>query len=69
MFAEIKEEAARQRLNQRLWGLFVGIIQIVQIIFDEFDEKELMERIFQNEQAYEHLTRLLGEPINRKSVA
>ena len=44
-------------------------MQIVQVIFDEFDEEELMERIFQNDLAYEHLTRLLGEPINRKSVA
>ena len=69
MFAEIKVETTRQRLNQRLWGLFVEIMQIVQIIFDEFDEEELMEKIFQNDLAYEHLTRLLGEPINRKSVA
>lgn len=69
MFAEIKEETTRQRLNQRLWGLFVEIMQIVQIIFDEFDEEELMEKILQNDLAYEHLTRLLGEPINRKSVA
>ena len=69
MFAEISEETTRQRLNQRLWGLFVQIMQIVQVIFDEFDEEELMERIFQNDLAYEHLTRLHGEPINRKSVA
>ena len=44
-------------------------MQIVQIIFDEFDEEELMGKIFQNDLAYEHLTRLLGEPTNRKSVA
>ena len=69
MFAEIKEETTMQRLSQRLWALFVEIMQIVQIIFDEFDEEELMEKIFQNDLAYEHLTRLLGEPINRKSVA
>ena len=69
MFAEIREETTRQRLNQRLWGLFVEIMQIVQIIFDEFDKEELMKKIFQNDLTYEHLTRLLGEPINRKSIA
>jgi predicted nucleic acid-binding Zn finger protein len=69
LFAEIKEESTRQRLNQRLWGLFIEIMQIVQFVFVDIDEEQLLERIFQNEQAYEYLTKLLGEPSGIKSVA
>lgn len=69
LFAEIKEESTRQRLNQRLWGLFIEIMKIVQIVFNEFDEEQLMERIFENDLAYEYLTRLLGEPSGDRLVA
>jgi predicted nucleic acid-binding Zn finger protein len=69
MFAEIKEESTIQRLNQRLWGLFMEIIQIVQIVFIEVDEEQLMERLFQNEQVYQRLTKLIGEPHCRSSAA
>ena len=61
LFAEIKEETTRQRLNQRLWGLFIEIMQIVQHVFNQVDEEQLFERISQNDLAYEYLTRLLGE--------
>jgi hypothetical protein len=69
LFAEIKEETTRQRLNQRLWGLFIEIMKIVQIVFNEVDEEQLMERIFENDLAYEYLTRLLGEPSGDRLVA
>lgn len=69
LFAEIKEETTRQRLNQRLWGLFIEIMKIVQIVFNEVDEEQLMERIFENDLAYEYLTRLLGEPSGDRLMA
>jgi len=69
LFAEIKEGTTRQRLNQRLWGLFLEIMKIVQLVFNEVDEEQLMERIFENDQAYEYLTRLLGEPSGGRLVA
>jgi len=43
-------------------GLFIEILQIVQFVFTEIEEEQLLERIFQNELAYEYLTRLFGEP-------
>jgi predicted RNase H-like nuclease len=69
LFAEIKKETTRQRLNQRLWGLFIEIMQIVQLVFNEVDEEQLMERIFESDLAYECFTRLLDESCGGKSAA
>ena len=62
MFAGIKEAALQQRLNQRLWGLFVELMQIIKNMLGEIDEQELLERIFQNDQARELFARLLNDP-------
>jgi len=59
LFSDVKGSVIEQRLNQRLWGLFIELTQIIKIIFDEIDEQELLERIFQNEQAHECIARLL----------
>lgn len=59
LFSRIKESATRQRLNQRLWGLFLELLQIIETIFEDMDEQWLLERILHDEQAYERITRLL----------
>lgn len=60
LFSEIKESAVQQRLNQRLWGLFVELMQIITIAFGEIDEQELLERIFSNDKASELFARILN---------
>lgn len=59
LFSQIKESTTLQRLNQRLWGLFLELLQIIVTIFEDVDEQQLMERVFQNEQAYDRIVRLL----------
>jgi len=59
LFYRIKESTSRQRLNQRLWGLFLELLQIIETLFEDTDEQQLLERIFQNERAFERITRLL----------
>lgn len=61
LFSEISESAIQQRLNQRLWGLMIELLQIIAIVFDQMDEQELLERIFQNDRANELIARLLGD--------
>ena len=61
LFSEISESAIQQRLNQRLWGLLIELLQIIATVFDQIDEQELLERIFQNDQANELIARLLGD--------
>jgi predicted nucleic acid-binding Zn finger protein len=61
MFSEIKEAAVQQRLNQRLWGLFIELMQIITDIWGDIDEQELLERIFQNDRTREFFARLLND--------
>jgi hypothetical protein len=59
LFSEIKEAAIQQRLNQRLWGLFIELVQIITIVFNDIDEQELLERIFSNDEVSDKVARLL----------
>jgi hypothetical protein len=61
LFSEISESAIQQRLNQRLWGLLIELLQIIATVFDQIDEQELLERIFQNDRANELIARLLSD--------
>jgi hypothetical protein len=55
MFAQIKEETLLQRLDQRLWGLFLEIVRVVAEIFEEIDQQLLFEKIMQDEKVYEKI--------------
>ena len=69
MFTQIKEEAVLQRLNQRLWGLFLEIVKVITEIFEETDEIQLFEKILQDEQVYEKISRLFGNAGKIKNAA
>ena len=60
LFAQLKENTLRQRLDQRLWGLFVELLQVILVIFPEIDEQELLERIFNDEQVCSQISILLN---------
>jgi hypothetical protein len=55
-----QEAAIRQRLNQRLWGLFIELMQIITIVFNEIDEQELLEKIFSSDEVSDRVARLLN---------
>lgn len=69
LFSEISESAIQQRLNQRIWGLFVELLKIIATVFDQVDEQELLERIFQNDRANELVARLLGDTEQNNKAA
>lgn len=69
MFAQIKEETTLQRLDQRLWGLFLEVVRVITEIFVETDEEYLFERMMQDEQVYEKIARLLGNSEKYKKAA
>ena len=62
LFSEIGEAAIQQRLDRRLWGLFIEILNIIESLFDGIDEDELIKRIFNDETAREKIALLLNEP-------
>lgn len=60
LFLNVKEATVRQRLDQRLWGLFVELMQIITVLFEDIDEQELLEKIFQNEKVSQMISHILG---------
>ena len=62
LFSEIRSEMMEQKLNQRLWGLFIEILNLIEILFEDIDQDQLLEKIFENDQAYEKISALLNKP-------
>jgi hypothetical protein len=61
LFSQIKEATIKQRLNQRLWGLFIELAQVIESVVDEIDEQEIFARISRNEEACSRIVRILED--------
>ena len=68
LFAGIKEGIISHRLNERLWGLFIELLKLIDTVFIEIDEDLLLERIINNDKVYEKLSLIL-DPLNYKMAA
>lgn len=62
LFSQIKAEELEQKLNQRLWDLFVELLRLIEVLFEDMDQDQLLEKIFQNDQVYEKIAALLNIP-------
>jgi hypothetical protein len=58
LFDQVKEQIIQQRLNERLWGLFVELVQLLANLFDGIDEMELFEKIVTDELTMRKLTKM-----------
>ena len=68
LFAGIKEGMISHRLNERLWGLFIELLKLIDTVFIEIDEEQLLQRLIQNDKVYEKLVLIL-DPSNNKIAA
>jgi len=59
LFKEVKGEIIEERLNQRLWGLFIALLKIIEILFEDIDHEQLLEKIYNNEETYQMVSTLL----------
>jgi predicted nucleic acid-binding Zn finger protein len=59
LFKQMQQEVQAVRLNERLWGLFLEILNIIEDIF-EIDALELIERIMKDEKACQKINTLFG---------
>ena len=50
LFNQISNQAVEYRLNERLWGLFIQLLNIIVQIFDGVDEEEVIRKIINDEQ-------------------
>lgn len=69
MFLGVKEETVKQRLDQRLWGLFIELVQVIAVLFEDIDEQELLEKIFQSEIASQIINNILRDDPNQLNKA
>ena len=68
LFAGIEEGIISQRLNDRIWTLFIEVLELIETVFIEIDEEQLLERIINDEKTYEKLAIIL-DPANKKLAA
>ncbi len=70
LFDQIQEGVFRHRLNERLWGLFVDLLNIIDTLFDSAaDENDIIERIFADEKAYALLNRVFRDDVDVGNAA
>jgi hypothetical protein len=61
IFEQVKEKAIMYSLGERLWGLFLELVKVIEVLFDGCDSDEIIRRLLENEQAAEAIGRLLGD--------
>ena len=59
LFNKVREGIIESRLDERLWGLFIELIRLIEALFDGIDEMELWEKFLRDERAYGMIERLL----------
>jgi hypothetical protein len=60
IFEQTRETAIRLSLGERLWGLFLELVKIIDVLFDGCDSDEIIMALLQNEKAARILDQLMG---------
>lgn len=69
VFANTQQEMLALRLNERLWGLLIELLNILSDLFDEVDEQELISRIIDNQEAWAKLEPILyGSQVSQQAA-
>ena len=69
LFDHIREGIIESRLNERLWGLFIELIRVLEVLFDDVDQMDILQRILEDERAYEMICRLLPQEPDLQNAA
>ncbi len=59
LYSQAKAEILQISLSERLWGLLLELLKLIIELFDQVDEDELMEKIFEDEKTYARIEKLL----------
>jgi hypothetical protein len=59
LFDQIKDEVIVYKLNERLWGLFVELLQILATVFEDIDEIALWQKILNNDEIMNRIMAML----------
>lgn len=69
LFEQIQLDTALLRLNERLWGLFVELINIITELFDDIDSEALLIKMINDETAMKKISLLLNPDFDEKNIA
>ena len=60
IFEQDRERVVRYSLGERLWGLFLELVKVIEILFDGCECDEIILRLLENEEAEAIIIQLLG---------
>lgn len=69
LFAQAKEEVIQLRLNERLWGLFLELVKIIETIFDGVDSDDVIFKLLNDEKVAEYFSKIFGDVDIGKAAA
>lgn len=69
LFVQAKEEIVQYRLNERLWGLFLELVKIIETIFDGIHYGDIIEKLLNDEKVAEYFNNIFGNTDIGKAAA
>lgn len=69
IFKHISEQTIQYRLSERLWGLFIELLTVIEKLFEGIDEMELIEKIMSDDEAFEIICRILPIKAHSQTAA
>lgn len=60
LFAQAKEDINQYRLNERLWGLFMELVNLIELVFTGIDYDEIITKMLNDEKIADYFNKNLG---------
>jgi len=61
IFEQDRERVVKFTLGERIWGLFLELVKVIEILFDGCESDEILLRLLENEEAEAIITQLIGK--------
>jgi len=65
----MKEGIIQERFNERLWELFIELLRLIEALFEKVDEVDLIEKIFNDEKAFDMINQWFQSGLEMKNAA
>ena len=69
LFNHMKEGIIQERFNERLWELFIELLRLIEALFEKVDEVDLIEKIFNDEKAFDMINQWFQSGLEMKNAA
>jgi hypothetical protein len=69
LFAQVQDEVNEYRLSERLWGLFLEMVKLIEMVFEGVDGDEIIEKIIYDDRASEIFGKLFNLNEGGKNAA